>query len=232
MQDQARALRYNSEHELLKIHEYGRHIQNLVNHAVSIEDPKEREAAAYHIIRLMAQVTNQGRVTQDIELKLWRHLFIISDYKIDVAPEGIEIPKKENRNIKPERIPYPRNTKRFRHYGAYVQDLVTKALEVEDIEKRRGYFSSIASYMKTAYKVWNRDPHIGDETILNDLKSLVGDRGTIPDNLNIVSAHITLAPLPPLNGGGKRRKNSRGKSSNNKGRNDNRRSNNSKNKRR
>lgn len=214
MQNQLRALRYNSEHEHLKIPEYGRHIQNLIDHAVTLEDPEERKAAAYQIIRLMAQVTNQGKPTQDIELKLWRHLFIISDYKIDVIPEGIELPKQENKDLKPQRIPYPKNTKRFRHYGAYVQELINKALEVEDPDKRHGYFSSIASYMKTAYKVWNRDPHIGDELIVGDLTSLVAGRGEVPANLDINSAHITLAPLPSLNSN-KRRSKGRKKSNNN-----------------
>ena len=227
MQNQMRALRYNSEYEFLKIPEYGRHIQNLIDHAVTLTDLKEREAAANQIIRLMAQVTNQGKPSPDVELKLWRHLFIISDYKIDVIPEGIELPKPENKDLKPERIPYPRNTKRFRHYGAYVQDLITKALEVEDVDKRHGYFSSIASYMKTAYKVWNRDPHIGDEIIMSDLKSLVGDRGEIPEKLNIVSAHITLAPLPSIHSMGKRRGKNSGRN-NNKGSNNNKRRNSNK----
>ena len=213
MQNQLRALRYNSENEFLKIPEYGRHIQNLIDHAVTLEDPTERKAAAYQIIRLMAQVTNQGKPTPDIELKLWRHLFIISDYKIDVIPEGIELPKIENKDLKPQRIPYPRNTKRFRHYGAYVQELIVKALEVEDEDKRHGYFSSIASYMKTAYKVWNRDPHIGDELIVGDLKSLIAGRGELPENLDINSAHIVLAPL---NNNNKRRgKGGRNKKNNN-----------------
>ena len=191
-----RTLRYNSEQENLKIPEYGRHIQNLIDHAVSIEDPKKRAAAAYQIIKLMAQVSNQGKLTPDIEQKLWRHLFIISDYKIDVVPEGVELPKIENKDMKPSRISYPRNTKRFRHYGAYVQELITKALEEKDPDKRKGFFSSIASYMKTAYKVWNRDPHIGDELIIGDLKSLIAGRGELPEELDIVSPHIKLQPLP------------------------------------
>lgn len=216
MTKQVLGLRYNSEQEKLTIPEYGRHIQNLIDHAVSIEDPKKREAAAYQIIRLMAQVSNQGKPTPDIELKLWRHLFIISDYKIDVVPEGIELPKIENKDMKPAQLGYPKNTKRYRHYGAYIQELITKALEEKDPEKRHGFFSSIASYMKTAYKVWNRDPHIGDELIIGDLKSMIAGRGELPEELNIVSPHIKLAPKPPLNGGKRRSKNNgRNKKSNN-----------------
>jgi hypothetical protein len=208
MQNQMRALRYNSEQEHLTIPEYGRHIQNLVDYAVTIENPKEREAAAYQLIRLMAQVSNQGKPTQDIELKLWRHLFIISDYKIDVVPEGIELPKVENKNMKPAPMAYPRNTKRFRHYGGYIQELITKALEEEDVEKRKGFFSNIASYMKTAYKVWNRDPNIGDEVIITDLKAMIGGRGALPEDLNIVAANVTIAAQKPINAGLNRRRGS------------------------
>lgn len=220
MQNQMRALRYNSEQEHLTIPEYGRHIQNLVDYAVTIEDPKEREAAAYQLIRLMAQVSNQGKPTPDIELKLWRHLFIISDYKIDVVvPEGIELPKIENKNLKPARLDYPKNTKRFRHYGGYIQQLITNALNEEDPAKRHGFFSNIASYMKTAYKVWNRDPHIGDEVIINDLTSMIAGRGELPEKLNIVAANVTISAQKPINaglnrrrhgGGGKRKNNNNG----------------------
>lgn len=211
-----RALRYNSEQENLIIPEYGRHIQNLVEHAISIEDEKERLGAANTIIRLMAQVSGQGKPSQDIEQKLWRHLFIISDYKIDVHPEGIELPRIENKDMKPAPLTYPRNTKSYRHYGAYVQALITKALEEKDEEKRKGFFSSIASYMKTAYKVWNRDPHIGDELIITDLKALIAGRGELPEELDIVSPHIKLQPITPNNKNNKRRrKNGNGKNNKN-----------------
>ncbi len=209
-----RSLRYNSEQEHLTIPEYGRHIQNLINHAVSIEDPKEREAAAYQIIKLMAQVSHQGRPTPDIELKLWRHLFIISEYKIDVVPEGIELPKFENKNLKPEKLSYPKNTKRFRHYGKYIQELIDEALAQEDPEKRWGFFSNIASYMKTAYKVWNRDLHIGDEVIINDLKSIIDGRGALPENLNIVAANVTI---PSKSSGGRKGRRKNGSNKNNSG---------------
>ncbi len=224
MTNQMRGLRYNSEEDTLKIPEYGRHIQNLIDHAVTIEDPKKREAAAYQIIRLMAQVSNQGKPTPDIELKLWRHLFIISDYKIDVVPEGIELPKEENKNLRPGRINYPRNTKKFRHYGAYIQELIDKALLENDPEKRRGFFSSIASYMKTAYKVWNRDPHIGDELIVNDLKALIAGRGELPEELRIVSPHIKIQTRPSSSSNKRRGKNNnRNKKNNNSNRRRNKR---------
>jgi len=223
MSNQERLLRYNSEQENLTIPEYGRHIQKLVDHAVTIEDPKKREAAAYQIIRLMAQVSNQGKPTPDIELKLWRHLFIISDYKIDVVPEGIELPKIEDKNMKPTRIGYPKNTKKFRHYGAYIQELIDKALLEEDPEKRHGFFSSIASYMKTAYKVWNRDPHIGDELIIGDLKSLIAGRGELPTDLDIVSPHIKIPARPALNAKRRGKNSGRNKKNNNNRRRSNKR---------
>lgn len=216
MENTLRGLRYNSEQENLIIPEYGRHIQNLVEHAIALDDDKERLGAANTIIRLMAQVSGQGKPGPDIEQKLWRHLFIISDYKINVHPEGIELPKIENKDLKPATLTYPRNTKSYRHYGAYVQELINKALEEEDEEKRKGFFSSIASYMKTAYKVWNRDPHIGDELIITDLKALIGGRGELPEELDIVSPHIKLQPLTTNNNKNKRRrKNGNGKKNNN-----------------
>ena len=77
---------YNSQRTKLQIPEYGRHIQNMIEYAKTIEDKEARQKAANAIVELMNQMVPQGRHVEDYKDKLWKHFFRIADYSIDVEP--------------------------------------------------------------------------------------------------------------------------------------------------
>jgi hypothetical protein len=184
-------LTYNSARENLEIAQYGRHIQALVRHATTIEDDELRQAHAERIVDLMHQISHQGRNASDYTNKLWRHLFIISDYQLKVQPPDGEIPQKEDRMKMPQKLDYPEKNLEFRHYGTYVKSLLNKAAKEEDKEKQLGFLSAIASYMKLAYRNWAEDPHINDDIIKADLRTLSNGIIEIPDDLYISSFYPT-----------------------------------------
>ena len=64
--------------------EYGRNIQKMVEYAVQIEDKEERNKAARAIISIMGNLNPHLRDVSDFKHKLWDHLFIISDFKLDI----------------------------------------------------------------------------------------------------------------------------------------------------
>ncbi len=169
-------MEYNSGRDILVISEYGRHVQNLINHALTIEEKEERQTFVEAIIRLMFQV-NPGshKHIEEVKEKLWKHAFRISGYKLDVdTPEGIEI-SQEAIEAKPEPVPYPGQVKKFRHYGGYLQTLMEKAIALEDKEKQKEFLDILGSYMKMAYRTWNKDHYANDELIKSDLKKLSMD---------------------------------------------------------
>lgn len=177
---------YNSAKENLTIPEYGRHVQMLVDHAKTIEDPEYRQRFANRIIRLMMQMQPQNRNMDDYREKLWKHLFRIANYELDVTPpEGIERPTPDQAYKKPESIPYPEAEVRARHYGHNVQKLIKKAIAMEEGPKRDGFIASIAAYMKLAYKTWNREHYVSDDVIKSDLVKLSGGVLSIPDNQSL-----------------------------------------------
>ena len=166
-------MEYNSQKENLTIPEYGRNIQQLVKHALTIEDRTERQNFVERIIRLMMQMHPQNKNMEDYKEKLWRHVFRISEFKIDVDPvEGMEVPTETNSYIKPDAMGYPDAVARFRHYGKNVQIMIAKALEMEDLEKRGHYAAVIGNYMKLAYRTWNAEHYVSDEVIVQDLEAL------------------------------------------------------------
>ena len=77
-------LKYNTERENLIISEYGRNIQVMIKQLLNIEDRKERTKAAHLVVNIMAQMNPQVKESNDYLHKLWDHLYIISEYKLDV----------------------------------------------------------------------------------------------------------------------------------------------------
>ena len=64
--------------------EYGRHIQKMVEHLMSIEDRERRQRQAQVLIELMGFLNPHLKNVEDFRHKLWDHLFYISDFKLDV----------------------------------------------------------------------------------------------------------------------------------------------------
>lgn len=165
-------MEYNSQKENLVIAEYGRNVQNLINYAIKIEDKEERQNFTEALVELMNQMNPHRKGDEDHKEKLWRHLFRIADYSIDVVPPSGVIPTPEESEYKPTTIPYTSNQRGYRHYGGHIRKLIAKAIELEDEEKKAEFTMIIASYMKLAYRTWNREHYVNDEIIKQDLKKL------------------------------------------------------------
>ena len=165
-------IEYNSQRENLIISEYGRHVQKLINHAKSLEDREKRQRFVEGVIELMYQMNPQHKNLSEVKEKLWKHAYRISGYDLDVdPPEGIELSRAET-NLKPEKIPYPHQVLKYRHYGTYIQEMLDKALSMEDEEKKKEFLSLIGSYLKLAYKTWNKEHYANDEMIRADLQKM------------------------------------------------------------
>ncbi len=165
-------MEYNSQTDNLRIPEYGRHIQNLIKYISKIEDKEKRQAFTDYIVNLMYFINREDNNSSDKKDKLWKHAVLISGHELDVSlPDGSPITK-EDTKIEPRKLDYPVSQARFRHYGHYVQELIKKALEVEDEEERRQFVQVIASYMKLAYLTWNKSHYVNDDAIKQDLKVL------------------------------------------------------------
>lgn len=167
------------------IPEYGRHIQKLIDHAVQLENREERNEMAQAIIDVMGQLNPHLRDVEDFKHKLWDHIHIMSDFKLDVdAP--YDVPKQEELNTKPNIMPYPKNNIRFKHYGRGVEQLVDKAVEMEDGEEKIALIESIANLMKKHYLSWSRSS-VDDEQIKVDLKKISRGNITVSDDLELIA---------------------------------------------
>lgn len=164
-------MQYNSRREDLKIPEYGRHVQRMILHIKTLEDKAVRQELAEGMVKLMLQMGPAEKKSPEYANKMWTHMLQIAEWELDVdVPEGVESRESVEEVKVNVKVDYPKPVKRYRHYGQYIQDLIDKALKMEEGEKKQEFVRIIGSYMKTAYKQWNRDHYINDESVLEDIK--------------------------------------------------------------
>ncbi|MFM1879101.1 MAG: hypothetical protein RLZZ241_1967, partial [Bacteroidota bacterium] len=115
-QDAVGQLEYNTERPALHIPEYGRHLQKMVDYAISVQDREKRNQIAQSIISVMGNMQPHLRDVPDFQHKLWDQLFIVSDFRLDVD-SPFPIPSKELLQQRPEPLEYPQNHPKYRYYG-------------------------------------------------------------------------------------------------------------------
>ncbi|MFN2261694.1 MAG: DUF4290 domain-containing protein, partial [Psychroflexus sp.] len=94
-------LEYNSERNELRIPEYGRNIQKMVEYALTLEDRDKRNRTAKTIIDVMGNMSPHLRDVPDFQHKLWDQLFIISNFELDVD-SPFPKPSKEELQKRPD----------------------------------------------------------------------------------------------------------------------------------
>ncbi len=163
-------MEYNATRELLTMREYGRHVQKMVEHTLAIENPIERQQNAETIIELMGFLNPQLKTMEDYQQKLWDHLYVISDFKLDVvSPYGK--PEKEKYMSAPAPLKYPKRKPRYNHLGKNIELVIKKALNEENPEKKSAFAHTIAYYMKLAYSNWHKEL-IHDDAIRQEMNTI------------------------------------------------------------
>ena len=142
----------------------------MINHATALKTKDERTRAVNEIIKVMGQLNPHLRDVSDFTHKLWAHLFIMSDFKLDVDSPYPK-PKPESFRKKPEKLEYPGDEIRYKHYGKTVEQIIKKAREMEAGPEREALVEVIANLMKRCYLTWNRDS-VNDQVIFDHLKQL------------------------------------------------------------
>jgi hypothetical protein len=169
-------MEYNTTRNHLTMREYGRHVQKMVEHIMTIEDPERRQRNAQAAIELMGFLNPHLKNVEDFRHKLWDHLFLISDFTLDVK-SPYPIPTRETLKAKPNPLPYPKRYPRLLHLGKNLEVIIDKALKEENPEKRLGFANAIAYYMKLAYNNWHKEI-VHDDAIQSELTGITNGQLT------------------------------------------------------
>ncbi len=163
-------MEYNTTRGKLILPEYGRNVQNMIAHAMEISDRKERNRAAQAIIEVMGQLNPHLRDVDDFRHKLWTHLFVMSDFNLEVD-SPYEIPKPESLQEKPKLMAYPKSKIRYGHYGKYTQEILESAKGISKEDERDYLKNTMANFMKKQFLSYNNDT-VENHVIADQLKEL------------------------------------------------------------
>lgn len=163
-------MQYNTSLSVMTNAEYGRSIHRMIEYCLTLEDRNERSRCASSIVRVMIILNPQMKEFAEYEHKIWDHLHIISNYKLDID-SPFPKPRPELIESKPEIVPYPKSSIRFKHYGKILEDLLKKALAETDPKAKEVFTEQLAQLMKRHYLNWNRDS-VNDQLILEQLENL------------------------------------------------------------
>ena len=163
-------MEYNTSLTKLIIPEYGRNVQKMVHSIIAIEDREKRNHQAKSIIEVMGNLNPHLRDVPDFKHKLWDHLFIMSDFHLDVD-SPYDRPSKESFEEKPEMLKYSDNNIKFRHYGKILPLIIKRTIDLDEGEYKDFLVFTIANHMKKSYLTWNK-ANVEDEVILKHLSQM------------------------------------------------------------
>ena len=171
--------------------EYGRSIQNMVDYALTIADRSERQRCANTIIAIMGNMFPHLRDVPDFKHKLWDHLAIMSDFKLDID-YPYEVVRKDNLDCKPDIVPYPNSKMHYRHYGHLLEVLIDKACELSEGDEKQNLVALICNHMRKDHMAWNKDA-VDDLKIADDLRELSEGRLSMDENIiRLMAARIDM----------------------------------------
>lgn len=187
---------YNYTRRKLYLPEYGRHIHEMIDSLMLIEDRHERNRQARAVIAVMGNLFPLLRDTADFTHKLWDHLFIMSDFQLDVD-SPYPRPSREDLTVKPRRLNYTQDRITHKHYGKYLERMV-RALAEKEPSQTSEAVDCLVRYMRSKSFEYNQE-HPSNEVIVKDLNRMSDGAITIDEealnNLRIdYKQHFSVRP--------------------------------------
>lgn len=164
-----RTQQYNTEKTSLLMSEYGRIVQEMVNHCLTIEDRQERLACAQGIVSVMASLVQEKSGNPEVQSKLWNHLALISDFKLDID-YPVEIIPKAEATSHPSPMSLPQGRIRHKHYGRIIEEALKHLNEMPEGEERNALVRQTADRMRQNLFTWNPDV-MSEEKVAADIEA-------------------------------------------------------------
>ncbi len=163
---------YNYRRRKLHLPEYGRHIHEMIDTLLQIEDRRERNRQARAVIAVMGNLNPLLRDTADFTHKLWDHLFIMSDFQLDVD-SPYPRPSRQELTVAPHPLRYSQGRIAYKHYGKYVQQMIRSLAEEKDGAAVARTMDNLVRYMRAKSYEYNQE-HPNNEVIVKDIKRMSG----------------------------------------------------------
>ncbi|MBO7488871.1 MAG: DUF4290 domain-containing protein [Bacteroidales bacterium] len=174
-------MEYNTKRGDMMFREYGRTIKKIIDNVCETPEGEERNEAARAIVTAMAQVGGLSLRDDVVYHKLWDHLMIMSDFRLESAwpfgQEELEQLKERNNTtgeVKRERLPYKNRVIESRHYGEYLESMLRHLKDIPDGEEYNTLITLVAQQAKRSYLVWNGELS-DDNIVVEQMARISGD---------------------------------------------------------
>lgn len=194
-------LKYNTHLKKLILPEYGRNIQSMVDHCLTIADRNERTDCAYAIAITMETLFPPTGDLEEYRRKIWDHIAIMSDFNLDID-WPFEVIRADSLGEEPEPIVNMSAPVRYRQYGQILEAMVLRAAEMPESPEREALSLLLANHIKKDLLVMNPEG-VEDAKVFADLRML--SRGAI--NFDPATTKLCdFKVLPPPSGKKKKKK--------------------------
>jgi len=183
-------MKYNTARDHLVLPEYGRNVQKMVDHAITIQNKEERNKCVKTIIDFMGQMNPQLRDLKEFNHKLWDDLFIISKFQLE-ADSPYPLPEPKKLDERPEKMPYPKNKIKFPFYGAALENMIRYAVNQNDGRDKEIMTGMIANHMKKSYLLFNKHS-VSNDTIILHLKQLSDNKLILPKDFEFIRSSSVI----------------------------------------
>jgi len=183
-------MKYNTARDHLVLPEYGRKVQKMVDHAITIQNKEERNKCVKTIIDFMGQMNPQLRDLKEFNHKLWDDLFIISKFQLE-ADSPYPLPEPKKLDERPEKMPYPKNKIKFPFYGAALENMIRYAVNQNEGRDKEIMTGMIANHMKKSYLLFNKHS-VSNDTIILHLKQLSDNKLTLPKDFEFIRSSTVI----------------------------------------
>lgn len=182
---------YNTQRTSLDLSEYGRHVQEYIQHIQQLPDKAQRTTWTHNLVQIMATLNPEIKQQANYKEILWSHILHLTDFSLDVDCP-FDIKQIDVTNNKPATIGYADANIRFRFYGRNLQMMIDKAASMDATELRQDLVNMIASFMYNSCKAWNNE-NLSNEVIADHLMTLSKGKLQLSGEEITVSADTQLA---------------------------------------
>jgi hypothetical protein len=202
-------MKYKISETPLKLKEYGRNIQSMVEYAKTIEDKEKRTRVIHTIIRIMGNLNPSIKENPDYKQKLWDHVHLIGEFSLDVnSPYPVPSPE-DLINKTPPKMSYFQRKPKFKQYGLNIDLMVDNAIAMPESERKNAYINFIANTMKQFLQSQNRGTP--EDLIAKHIGEISEGKIKVKPEDIVLSKTPLAAPLKNTNGYTKKSRNNRNK---------------------
>ncbi len=187
-------MEYNTTLERLKMSEYGRCVQQMVDYCKTIQERDERLRCARTIVSVMEKMVDEEDDTDEVQLKLWNHLAEIADYDLDID-YPVQIERHDEDESKRQRVPYPKTKINRRNYGHIIESFTEAIKGMENEKERMELAGQVANQMKRDLGNWNVDA-MSDDKVADDMARYTDGKVLLdPSNFQFITDGEILSSL-------------------------------------